>query len=405
MRTAKPTLKKVTIKGKAFWQVTQPDPGSKRPKRKTFKDKTEANTCFEAAKIQNANFGAAAFSISDSLRTDAIAAAAVLNGTGKTLLDAARFFLADLTRISAGQPMKDAIDAFLASRSSESASYKKTLTSRMELLKTLWSERNTASVTTIDCQGFLDALPHAPQTVAHYRAHLVAFFTFCQARDWCVSNPAERTTQPKVRADDITILTTAQASALLRGCDTSILPGVTLGLFCGLRQAEIERLDWSAINLTEKTVKVGANVAKTNSRRVVSISANAVKWLQQTKVQSGPVWPGEKLAREPWTLARIHAGFGPFFEVSNKVRDLQKDRKSLTSWPSNALRHSAISYRLAITKDLPKIAYESGNSPAVIQRHYNGLATPRDAKAFFSILPPANLPKGGILDSIAGKIA
>lgn len=56
-------------------------------------------------------------------------------------------------------------------------------------------------------------------------------------------------------------------------------------------------------------------------------------------------------------------------------------------WPANALRHSAISYRLAMTPDLAKLAYESGNSPKIIQAHYNGLASPQAAKAFFDIIP------------------
>ena len=42
--------------------------------------------------------------------------------------------------------------------------------------------------------------------------------------------------------------------------------------------------------------------------------------------------------------------------------------------------NSAISYRLALTRDLPRVATEAGNSPAIVQRHYAGLVKPDAAK-------------------------
>ena len=65
----------------------------------------------------------------------------------------------------------------------------------------------------------------------------------------------------------------------------------------------------------------------------------------------------------------------------------QVGRDDLRSWPDNALRHSAISYRLALNRDLSRIALESGNSPAIVQRHYLELVKPDTAKKFFSIMP------------------
>ena len=58
---------------------------------------------------------------------------------------------------------------------------------------------------------------------------------------------------------------------------------------------------------------------------------------------------------------------------------------SLREWPENALRRCAISYHLAKTNDLQRVAYQSGNSPAVIQEHYNGVALPQEAAKFYAI--------------------
>jgi hypothetical protein len=62
-------------------------------------------------------------------------------------------------------------------------------------------------------------------------------------------------------------------------------------------------------------------------------------------------------------------------------------------WKHNALRHSYISYRLAILQNDSAVALEAGNSAGTIHGHYKELVMPDDAKAWFSIAPktPANV--------------
>ena len=116
-------------------------------------------------------------------------------------------------------------------------------------------------------------------------------------------------------------------------------------------------------------------------------------WLDRCGNHIGIAYPS------PNSISRIRAGYGPFFAVSRRVKEALTDpatgktRKGLRQWPANVLRHSAISYKVANQGDLAKVAYESGNSPKVIQEHYNGLAGPTAAKAYFGITPtqPANV--------------
>ena len=49
-------------------------------------------------------------------------------------------------------------------------------------------------------------------------------------------------------------------------------------------------------------------------------------------------------------------------------------------WPRNVLRHSYISYRIAVVKSAEQVALEAGNSPAIIFRHYRELATEEQAR-------------------------
>jgi hypothetical protein len=57
------------------------------------------------------------------------------------------------------------------------------------------------------------------------------------------------------------------------------------------------------------------------------------------------------------------------------------------TWKANALRHSFISYRVALTKDIAAVALEAGNSPKMILAHYRELCTEAEAADWFSILP------------------
>jgi len=62
-------------------------------------------------------------------------------------------------------------------------------------------------------------------------------------------------------------------------------------------------------------------------------------------------------------------------------------------WKHNALRHSFISYRVAAIQNVPQVALEAGNSPAMIFANYREVVTPEDAKTWFAIAAdqPANV--------------
>jgi integrase len=152
-----------------------------------------------------------------------------------------------------------------------------------------------------------------------------------------------------------------------------MIPYLAIAAFCGLRAAEIQRLDWSDVVLKgpEPRVKVTAKKAKTRSRRNVPLSQNCIAWLLPYAKESGPV---VDLARADKQL---------FIYIASKAG---------VPWKHNALRHSFISYRLADIKSPAKVCYEAGNSEHMIFKHYHQLVSEADAKEWFGIVPP---PKEG----------
>lgn len=389
MRKVSIAIRKVKIDGKLFFQVTTPNPDGGRPKRKTFSDRKEAETFVRIAKTEHENFGNAAFGITDRLRADAARAAEILKDTGASLVDAARFFRKHHDATQNGIPVADAVTRYLKSREKaiKNPVHAKTLKSRLELFATSAAQRTSAAITSDDVETFLDGLPYEPRTRSHFWSHLRSLFAFCVKKGLATRNPLDDVPRPEVIDGEIAILGADQAARLVNACDDQIRAGVVIALFCGLRQAEIKRLTWQAVDFEQNQITLGAAQAKTNSRRVIPIPANAVGWLLPLRKKAGAVWPEGETPRDLWTQARIIAGYGPFGHTSKAAADLQAAARTLTPWPANALRHSCISYKVASDPNLARISYESGNSPEVIKKHYNGLASPAEAKKFFAIAP------------------
>ena len=189
------------------------------------------------------------------------------------------------------------------------------------------------------------------------------------ASEWTPSVPSTLLTDPPTRPAEPCPPQTASISKTVREvADEMIqvtLPYLALGGFAGLRTAEIKRLAWQDIDLEERVITVGAAKAKTASRRTVPISDNLAAWLKPLCRESGPV-----------------------LQLKSEWNWLPKLSKCIEGgWRRNALRHSYISYRLALVQDIAKVAFEAGNSPQMVHSNYKALMTERATKAWFEIAP------------------
>jgi integrase len=401
MKTSKIKISPITVKGERYWQLVWPKHGGGRS-RQAFKLKTEAERKMAEKKAEIASFGAAAASIPEALRVAAVDAQDRLKPHGKSIGDAVDFYLEHLQAQAKGKDLKEAVEKFLEGRKADASDrYYSSIKNRLEVMvKELPVNCTTAQVTSSQLDDFLGTMK-APATKRSYKANMRTFFNWCVTKNMCDSNPAAGLQVIKSnKGGEIGILTPEELARLLEQCEDSILPGVVLGAFCGIRQAEISRLDWSAIDLEEKIVTIARSIAKTGARRITHIPDNAVEWLTPLVQKKGAVWPAGDQYRTPWNIARLRCGWGPFLSsgaavnaVQNKLTKAQ--RKNLKPWPENALRHSAISYKLAKTRDLAEVATEAGNSPNMIKQHYDALVKPSAAEAWFSIRPvaPGNVTK------------
>jgi integrase len=137
--------------------------------------------------------------------------------------------------------------------------------------------------------------------------------------------------------------------------------------------AEAARLRWSDVLWTENGnfIRIGADTAKTSRRRLAPIPDGLAGYLRDVSKGEGHVYLSGKGSVD--ALQKVTVAF----------------RQSLSgvAWGRNALRASALSYRLALTKDAAGTALEMGNSPTVLMRDYRELTTKATAERWFSSIP------------------
>jgi integrase len=155
---------------------------------------------------------------------------------------------------------------------------------------------------------------------------------------------------------------------LLSSDDKVIRPMFILGGFCGLRTAEILRLSWEDIRWAESSIVISEDVSKggeARRRRIAPLTAPAAAWLADWKNKRGRVLPID--------------------QPEHRVKDVCE--ATGVKWKKNGLRHSFITYRVAMEKDFVRVAYEAGNSPAMIRSNYDAVATEAEGKLWFSVMP------------------
>jgi integrase len=295
----------------------------------------------------------------------------ILSGRG-SLVEAARFFAkthnVELPAIDTGK----AVEEMLAQSQADGKSQE-----RLHQLRTYLDRfkdnfnGNVADITSATIQGFLTAMKCSERTKKNCRDVLRAFFKWSAMRGFLAKTAPDDLmehvqTYRNKRIGKIEIFTPEEMSRLVEKAEARLLPYLVIGAFAGLRGEEIKRLDWSEIDLADGFIEVAADKAKTDTRRLVPIKDNLKAWLLPVAKEKGPVCA--------------------FKNVVNQLMQLATEAK--VDWKKNALRHSFISYRVAECADVPRVADESGNSPAIIRTNYLQRVKPKQAQAWFGILPP-----------------
>jgi integrase len=252
------------------------------------------------------------------------------------------------------------------------------LKGRVGMFKTLHASKLVSDITQQICSDFIFRAGTSPRNQVNDRLAVSNFFAWAVRREYAAANPMEKVDRPEVDATEPKILSLEDCRNLLAAARDfekgRLLPYVALGLFAGLRPAELSRLTWSKIDLTEGTVTLDGSMAKTRQRRIVKLSENAIEWLTDYAVAK-PSFMFTNFQRD-FAKVKNAAGFNG-----------KEGEKGLRPWVPDYMRHTAISHHFAHHKHEGETASWAGNSPNVIHRHYKALVKETEAKEFWEISP------------------
>jgi integrase len=384
-----------TVKGKIYnlFTVSHYRPDGKRV-RLTFGQESEAKREAERIASELAQGHQKSVRITTAEAEEFLATQRKLSGCGFSLLEIADEWLSATRRLPPGVRLAEAVADYLNRHPANAPRVQVS-----EAVEAVIQEKERAKLSEVyvrKLRVYLDAFSRAfacplasvtaplvgqwvcdlpaigNRSRANYHGAVVTLFRFAYSKRWITREVADEISEipmPKVEAlGEVGIFYPAEIRRLLEIATDDIRASLAIGAFAGLRTEEIHRLNWENIRLPERVIVVGANQAKTASRRVVPISDNLAEWLQPLQQASGPVDPS------PTSKATTHR----WRRAATRVEVV---------WKHNALRHSFISYRLAVTMDPAKVAFEAGNSPAMVHRHYKALTTEAQGHDWFNVRP------------------
>lgn len=209
------------------------------------------------------------------------------------------------------------------------------------------------------------------KTRNHHRAAITQFLAWCVRKDYLPGNhrlgEADKMRPEKTNTAETQCYTAKELRTLLETASGPLRAMIALGGLAGLRTEELIRLDWADVWRVKGHIEITAGKAKTRQRRLVEVNAALAAWLQPYReFKSGSLWEGSESA--------FHKAACALWETAGVTRK------------ENALRHSFCSYAYVIHGE-NWTAQQAGNSPAMIHAHYKGLATKKEAEAWFAVKP------------------
>jgi integrase len=266
--------------------------------------------------------------------------------------------------------VKVVIDSFVASRKAAGRSERYLQSLKYSLVKASNAlQKPISSVTVAELDLLLRRVDN-PRTRRNLRNSIISCWRWARSKGWLPQDKAtaaDLTDSPEVPNKDPEIITPGDLEKALRKAEADpklaqIIPYLTLAAFAGIRSAEIGRMTWEDnINLDTGIIVLGSGITKTKRRRVIHMEPVLKDWLVANR-RTGKILPA---SRPHGLLAEIKSA----------------------PWPHNALRHSAVSYLMALHRNAAMVAEQCGHTEAQLQASYKAAVTPDQALLWFNIQP------------------
>lgn len=376
--------------------------GGKRSRKFFRHDESEKRDEFiadESARVSAVAKSDRALATDETLLTEAASAHKALLPYGKTLTDAVSHYVQYLAAMAKhdATPLATVVKRFLDEKEREGLSdvHLADLKNRIARFEITFGESPIASIDRNAIAAWLNDLPLAPQSKINFRRVLGNLFSYAVRAGNITVNPVTATSPPKSRRKRVEIITPEEVEKLLNASPAKTLPALVLMSLCGIRNKEMFRLDWTAVDWEDSTIEVSAEEGKREGHaRHVTIPSNALEWLRPHAKKRGFIFERGNLSKK--------------LEFDEYTRRLQ-DARTLAGWPvgewpENALRKTFISCHYETHGSIDETAKQAGTSVAMIHTHYRKLIKKREAEKLWKIRPTAG-PKNLVPFKPAAKTA
>ena len=338
--------------------------------RRFFKTKGEAETFAELARTKRENDGVAMFNLPREFWVMAQKASEILAPFKASILDAASYYVEHLGRYKAAPTVKEAIDQLLAEMQAGNRRDRtlRDVKNRLGHFANDFGTKRLSEISLEDIKRWTVNPTWGARTRINYLTKLSQFFNFGVRNRYVKENIVDLIKRPTPEQPKTEILTVEQSEQLLNHAnDFGLLRYVAIGLFGGLRSAELMRLGIAALDFEEKVVIVGADIAKKRAMRDVTMNEALQAWLE--------VCP-------PLDSVNV-------VDAKSFAKNFKALRKAagITKWPHNGMRHSFGSYHLAKFGNAETTAKQMGNTEGVVHKHYKILVRRSEAEKFWALRP------------------
>jgi hypothetical protein len=310
-------------------------------------------------------------------------------------LDAVRSFIAKRQETAKSVTAAFAVEDFLTKFKGRQKTGK---ANRVYLgrIKKDWGDATLSNVDHVFINKWIAGIDGSERTRRNYFDGVSLLFRHAKENGWYPLEkqpPTEHANRPEAENPQIEIFSPEEGAALLKAASelgSPAFPVIAIVGWSGCRTEEVApefsdkgRLCWDDLlwadryrdleneddKPTEDQIHVTPEAAKKTRkkdlRRYIPLLANLAEMLRPFRGKRGAIYSMDApvINKE---FARIA-------------------KKAEVKWKRNALRHSYGTYRSAVTKNVPAVAFEMGNTVEMVQRHYNRPTPPHVARQWFKI--------------------
>ena len=306
-----------------------------------------------------------------------------LDEYGSTMEEAIRYFLKHQSRRAASREFCEVFAEFKAAKANRRARTKHDYDHVLGKLTPHFGGKLLCDITARDIDAAIGKECPGEHGRRKFMAVLKAVFNWSIRRDYVEKNPIHKLDPVELRPTQKPILSNTEAAQLLAHCTDELLPYYLFDLFCGIRPKELQRLEWTHVDLEERHIYVQGSASKTWEHRYVDIPENLFEWLAiHGRDRCGRICPGD---------------------FAQKHRANYK-RAGLKEWKQDVMRHTFASNHLAHFGDLDGLLQAMGHrsSPQTLCRYYHKARTKAQAAAFWSITPDCRVNTLQEIDASCG---